>query len=56
MKDKLMDTKEIKTEKCVLCGRLTSVPIDLHVDMRYFYVQGVGQLCYECFVKPDKKN
>ncbi len=38
-----------KTEKCVSCGIDTKIPIDLHIDMRLTYIEGVGQLCIDCW-------
>lgn len=38
-------------EQCVLCRRLTDIPIGLEVDYRAFYMEGAGQLCYDCFKK-----
>lgn len=35
-------------EHCVLCGKLTCVPISMPVDWREDYEIGVGQLCIEC--------
>ena len=35
-------------ERCVLCGALTSVPVETHVDFREDYEIGCGQLCAEC--------
>jgi NMD protein affecting ribosome stability and mRNA decay len=46
-----MKNCEIKTEKCVNCGAETNVPIDLHIDLRENYVEGVGQLCPKCYLK-----
>ena len=40
-----------KTEKCVLCGSETNIPRDLHIDFRTGYVEGVGQLCINCFIE-----
>lgn len=40
-----------KCEKCVSCGRITDVPIDMHIDMRKNYVEGAGQLCDDCAKK-----
>ena len=37
------------TEKCTLCGVDTSIPIDRHVDYRYYYIEGTGQLCNHCW-------
>jgi hypothetical protein len=39
------------TEKCISCGVETNVPVALHVDCRYFYIDGAGQCCKECFEK-----
>lgn len=35
-------------ELCVLCKRNTGVRRDQHVELRYGYVEGVGQLCRKC--------
>ncbi len=40
--------KEKSFEKCVMCGELTSVPKDLHIDFRPNYIEGAGQLCTKC--------
>ena len=37
------------TEKCTSCGIDTGVPIDMHIDYRYYYVEGAGQLCKLCW-------
>lgn len=44
------------TEKCVLCGKETNVPINLHIDERKNYVEGVGQLCDDCVIKLNNSN
>ena len=46
-----MENNKIETEKCVLCGAETNVPVDLHIDLRKNYVEGVGQLCDDCAKK-----
>jgi hypothetical protein len=38
-------------EKCVVCGVETNEPQDKHIDFRYNYVEGVGQLCSKCSEK-----
>lgn len=38
-------------ERCVLCGNLTNVPRNLHIDFRANYIEGVGQLCPHCAEK-----
>ena len=40
-----------KTEKCILCGDDTGVMVELPVDARKYYINGVGQLCEECYRK-----
>jgi len=42
---------KVETEKCVLCGAETNVPVNLHIDLRKNYVEGVGQLCDDCAKK-----
>ena len=39
-------------ERCVMCGKLTTVRKDTHLDFRDNYEIGLGQMCYEC----DRKN
>jgi len=49
-----MNTSKEKTkeyEKCVSCGGKTTEPVDRHIDYRYYYVEGAGQLCKECYTK-----
>lgn len=36
---------------CVLCGNETIYDFTDHIDMRYGYVEGVGQFCIECYTK-----
>ena len=36
-------------ENCVMCDKLTNVPKNLHIDYRSNYVEGAGQLCFECY-------
>lgn len=43
-------------DKCVICGKETKYDINEHIDNRYGYVQGVGQVCYECFKTIDDMN
>jgi len=43
--------KEVnKREKdtCVLCGRETGHDKDEHINNRYNFIEGAGQLCQEC--------
>ncbi len=38
-------------EECVVCGVTTNEPKDKHIDFRYNYVDGAGQLCSKCAEK-----
>ena len=38
-------------ELCVVCNKETKVPRELHIDFRNHYVEGAGQLCFECYTK-----
>ena len=38
-------------ENCVMCDKKTNVPKMLHIDFRTNYVEGAGQLCFECSTK-----
>jgi len=42
-----METSK-KYERCVGCGAKTKVPINRHIDLREYYIVGVGQLCSKC--------
>ena len=46
---------ENKFEVCVMCGEQTEVPIDLHIDFRNYYVEGMGQFCSKCYNKTDNE-
>jgi hypothetical protein len=41
----------METEQCVNCKAQTNVPVNQHVDVRECYVEGVGQLCKDCWNK-----
>ncbi len=38
-------------ERCVICGKLTCIPISMPVDWRENYEIGLGQICAECAKK-----
>ena len=42
-------------EKCVSCKREVGYTINTHIDVRKNYVEGVGQLCSDCFIEVYKK-
>ena len=37
-------------EKCVICKVDTPYKKSTHIDMRKNYIEGVGQLCYGCYL------
>ena len=39
-------TKEI----CVMCGVDTPYEFETHIDLRKGYIEGLGQLCNECYL------
>lgn len=43
------DFQVIKFEKCVSCNVETEVPVNQNVELRYYYIEGAGQLCPKCF-------
>lgn len=40
-------------ERCVMCGELTTVRKDTHIDFRDNYEIGFGQMCYQCSKKTN---
>jgi len=45
-----------KKDKCVSCNTDTDYDEFEHIDFRYFYIEGVGQLCSECYNKLYEKK
>ena len=41
-------------ETCVMCGEETTTLKTTHVDFRYGYVEGAGQLCRQCYMGEDR--
>lgn len=52
--DKTPVTEEF--ERCVICGKLTCVPISMPVDQRENYEIGLGQICAECAKKEREEK
>ncbi len=48
--------KEDKKDDCVSCGNETPYNEDEHVDRRFYYVEGAGQLCKDCWNKVYNEN
>lgn len=47
---------EEEFERCVLCRKLTSIPITMPIDFRDNYEIGLGQICSECAKKLYKEE
>ena len=37
-------------EDCIMCGKKTETLKTTHIDFRYGYVEGAGQLCRSCYL------
>jgi hypothetical protein len=46
-----MKTLKNKKDKCVMCGVKTEYDIWTHIDLRFSYVEGCGQMCKPCYVR-----
>ena len=47
---------KIEIEKCVVCGSKTENMFATPILKRQFYIEGVGQLCRECYYDIYIKN
>ncbi len=45
------EIKSVNYEKCVLCRKVVSIDKSTHIDLRDNYIEGIGQLCPDCFYK-----
>lgn len=45
------EVERIEFETCVMCNVDTNVPKSMHIDFRNNYVEGAGQLCFNCYTK-----
>lgn len=43
-------------DKCVLCGVETPYEFETHVDYRYGYIEGAGQLCKACYDRGTERR
>ena len=51
------EKKPNKYDKCVICNVETEYDELDHIDKRYFYVEGAGQLCPKCYNQiHERKN
>ncbi len=39
---------DIKTDKCILCGSDSGIPLNTPIENRINYISGCGQLCESC--------
>lgn len=45
------EVEHTEFETCVICNVDTNVPKSMHIDFRNNYVDGAGQLCFNCYTK-----
>lgn len=48
--------KHTNTERCILCNKDTHIPVELNIDFRDYYIEGIGQLCIHCYREYIKTN
>lgn len=58
MKKKIKDKADDKTifERCVLCGKQTHIPVDTPIAARQGYIEGIGQLCPDCYQRINSRE
>lgn len=39
---------------CIQCGNETIYDLTDHIDMRYGYIEGMGQLCIHCYSEKNR--
>lgn len=49
-------TYSVETEKCILCGKDTEIPVTTPIKERKHYIFGCGQVCSECSAKMKLEN
>jgi len=47
-------TLKTEFEYCTICGQKTNIRRDENINNRIGYVEGVGQLCYDCYKRLHK--
>ena len=50
----ILDTNDEKDrgkeyEECVCCHQRLDIPKNIEIELRPFYIEGAGQLCYACY-------
>ena len=43
-------------DTCILCGAETPYEFETHIDYRYGYVEGAGQLCKSCYDRGTERK
>jgi len=43
-------------DTCVLCGAETPYDFNTHIDHRYGYIEGAGQLCKSCYDRGTERE
>lgn len=46
----------VETEKCILCGKDTEIPVTTPIEKRRHYIFGCGQICSACSSKMKLEN
>lgn len=50
------EISESDMEICVMCGKVTAVPVTEPLDKRVNYFPGAGQLCNECAIENKQEE
>ena len=50
------EMKSVNYEKCVLCRKVVSIDKSTHIDLRDNYIEGIGQLCRDCYYKVEEDS
>jgi hypothetical protein len=40
-------------DKCIICNKETKYDDSQHIEERYGYIEGAGQLCMNCYISKD---
>ncbi len=50
---KIEDSKA-DMDLCVICNEKTNEPKNRNIALRYYYIEGAGQLCEKCFFESNQ--
>lgn len=48
--------EDAEYEQCVCCHKKVCISKDEYIEFRPFYIEGAGQLCYDCYHELYPKN